>query len=72
MATSVTKGGKQKSNLRVAKHTDMTTHWEPLEEQLLMVPLDFLFNYFQEENAFSEMYSKSPQRVKLATSSPDV
>jgi hypothetical protein len=39
---------KFQKNLRLLKHTDMTTHWKALEEHFLMVPLVFQFNHFRE------------------------
>jgi hypothetical protein len=59
MVTSVTKGGTQKlpQNLRLYKPTDMTIHWQAIEEHFLMVPLVFRQHHFQRKNAFSEFFS---------------
>jgi hypothetical protein len=56
-----------KRKLRLSEHTDMTIHWNALEEHFLLVPIVFFESTsFLGGNAFSEFFSKnlSPKEIK--------
>jgi hypothetical protein len=44
--------------IRLSKPTDMTIHWNALEDHFVTVPLVFLFYHHWGEKSFSDFFSK--------------
>jgi hypothetical protein len=48
--------GNWPKNARLSEPINMTIHWKALEEHFPLVPLEFSFNHFRGQNAFSEFF----------------